>query len=147
MAGSVGVLAVGGALTILLGKVLGLDIGLAAGIYAGTLTTTPALAAATAAAGGDGAPGVGYSLGYPVGVIMAIILVSMIVSRKWEGRNDAPSLAGQSLFATTALVENPMSIRDVPGWKEQKFKISYLQREKIHVFLCLAKNCRQVTRS
>ncbi|XCB29877.1 TrkA C-terminal domain-containing protein [Arcanobacterium hippocoleae] len=131
MIGSVFVLAVGAVIAIIFGKMLGLNMGLTAGIYSGALTTTPALAAATAAAGGDGAPGVGYSLGYPVGVIVAIILVSMIVSRKWTGKNDTPSLSGQTLFATTALVANPMSVREVPGWKEQKFKISYLQRGEI----------------
>ena len=128
MVGAVFVLTLGAVLTVIIGNLLGLKMSLAAGVYAGTLTATPALAAATAAAGGDGNPGVGYSLGYPIGVIMAILLVSMIVSRKWEGKNDVPSLAGQSLFATTALVHHPMSIREVPGWKEQRFKISYLQR-------------------
>lgn len=125
------ILTIGAVVALLSGRMMGLEANLIAGIFAGSLTATPALAAATAAAGGDGTPGVGYSLGYPVGVIIAIILVSLIVSRKWSEKNDSPSLMGQSLFATTVFVENPMSVRDVPGWKEQKFKISYLQRGEV----------------
>lgn len=117
-----------GAVSLGVGKILGLKADLTAGVYAGSLTTTPALAAATDAARGSGGPGVGYSLGYPVGVIAAILLVSAIVSRSWKGANDVPSLAGRSLYAGTAKVAKNMFVRDVPGWKEQNFRISYLKR-------------------
>ncbi len=124
---SVGILGLGAGVAFSLGKVLGLESALTAGIYAGALTTTPALAAATSASG-SGLPSVGYSLGYPVGVIMAIVAVSLVVSRKWEALNDEPSLAAQTLFATTVRVLNPMSVRALPGWTKQKIKVSYLLR-------------------
>ncbi|MDD7384812.1 MAG: TrkA C-terminal domain-containing protein [Actinomycetaceae bacterium] len=129
MFASMGVLVIGGITAIIAGRLLGTSGGISAGVYAGTLTTTPALAAATAATHGSGDPGVGYSLGYPVGVTVAIVLVSVVVSRRWPGNRDVPSLAGQSLSALTVIVSRTMPVREVPGWQQQKFKISYLQRE------------------
>ncbi|MFC5370348.1 aspartate:alanine exchanger family transporter [Arcanobacterium bovis] len=130
MLGLVFTLVIGAIATIVGGKLLGLAPDMAVGVFAGALTTTPALAAATQATH-SGVPGVGYSLGYPVGVIVAIIAVSMVVSRRWEGKNDVESFAGKSLFAGTALVKEGMSIRSVPGWKEQKIRVSYLERADV----------------
>ncbi|MDY5585669.1 MAG: TrkA C-terminal domain-containing protein [Arcanobacterium sp.] len=127
LSGGVAVLCAAALVAIYGGRILGFESDLTAGIFAGALTTTPALAAASSAAGTQ-QPGVGYSIGYPVGVILAIIAVSIIVGRKWDERNDVSSLAEQELFAATAIVEKAISIREVPGWSQQKFKVSYLRR-------------------
>ncbi|MBM7825184.1 putative transport protein [Arcanobacterium pluranimalium] len=127
MFGLVFALVVGAVATIFGGKLLGVAPDMAVGVFAGSLTTTPALAAATQATGSS-VPGVGYSLGYPVGVVVAIIAVSMVVSRRWPAKNDVESFAGKSLFAGTALVRESVSVRSVPGWKEQRIRISYLER-------------------
>ncbi|WP_124053909.1 aspartate:alanine exchanger family transporter [Arcanobacterium ihumii] len=135
MLGLIIALVFGAGATILGGRMLGVAPDLAVGVFAGSLTTTPALAAATQATD-SGVPGVGYSLGYPVGVVIAIIAISMVVSRRWEGKNDVESFAGKSLFAGTALVSEAMSVRSVPGWKEQKIRISYLERgENTRIFV------------
>ncbi|MGV9182424.1 aspartate:alanine exchanger family transporter [Arcanobacterium canis] len=125
---SVLVLGVGGAVVVFLGNILGLSRDLGIGIFAGAMTTTPALAAATDAATNKDAPGVGYALGYPMGVIVAIILVSIVVGRKWGEKNDIPSRSGDHLSAVTAIVHRPMPVREVPGWKEQQVRLSYLRR-------------------
>ena len=127
MLASVGAIVLGAVATILTGPLFGLSSELSVGIFAGSLTNTPALAAATAVTG-TAEPGVGYSLGYPVGVFMGIVFVSMIVSRTWPETNDTPSHAGQSLTAATAVIEREIPLRDVPGWREQDIRVSYLYR-------------------
>lgn len=118
----VAVLAVAG------GKLLGLNPALIAGSYAGTLTSTPALAAASAATGGSPDAPVGYALGYPVGVVVAIIAAALVVSRTWPEGKDTPSLAGAGITATTAHVEQPLAVTEVPGWRDQLIRMSYLLR-------------------
>ncbi|MDY6143226.1 MAG: TrkA C-terminal domain-containing protein [Arcanobacterium sp.] len=108
-------------------RIVGLPIDMAAGVFAGAMTTTPALAAASTITGTD-VPAVGYSLGYPAGVIVGIILVAMIVSRAWSGKHDSASLSGQSLKAVTAVSHSHLAVRAVPGWQDQRIKMSYLQR-------------------
>lgn len=105
---------------------LGLSPDIASGIFAGAMTTTPALAAAAQITGSN-VPAVGYSLGYPMGVIIGIIAVAMVVSRAWPGKHDSASLAGQSLQAVTAVADQELAVRAVPGWLEQKVKMSYLR--------------------
>lgn len=123
----VGVLVVAAGTALAAGGLLGLDIGLIAGAFAGALTSTPALAAAAQATGSPDAA-VGYSLGYPVGVVLAIIAVALVVGRGWPGRRDTPSLAGAGIQAVTTVVERSSMLSQVPGWTEQKIKMSYLHR-------------------
>lgn len=124
--GSVVLLLIGG-LAVLIGRAMGLSMAMIAGAYSGTLTSTPALAAAAAATGSPDAP-VGYSLSYPVGVVVAIIGASLLVTRKWPGRRDSPSLAGAGIIAVTTRVDQPMEITAVPGWTGQAIRMSYLTR-------------------
>lgn len=127
MGGAIVILAVVAVGSAFIARLIGVDGAVAAGVYAGSLTSTPALSTATEAAGSD-SPAVGYALGYPVGVLVAIIGVSLIAKRLWAGTNDTASYAGVSLFACTAVVEHPMAIRDVPGFREQEVRLSYLKR-------------------
>lgn len=127
MLASVVAILVGAIATIVAAPLLGLSSELSVGIFAGAMTNTPALAAANAVTG-LAEPGVGYSLGYPMGVFVGIILVSLIVSRRWTGPNDTPSVAGQSLTATTAVIEHNISLRDIPGYLDQAIRVSYLLR-------------------
>ncbi|MCI5826490.1 MAG: transporter [Arcanobacterium sp.] len=121
-----------GALVLAAGVALGgaqllhLPIDLISGIYSGSLTTTPALAAASAITGSS-APAVGYSLGYPAGVVVGIIIVAMIVNRAWPGKRDTPSLSGQQLKAVTAFATHDVNMRNVPGWLDQRIKMSYVR--------------------
>lgn len=127
MIGAVVILVVVAIVVALVGDLLGVDIAIVSGVYSGSLTSTPPLATATDLAGNE-LPGVGYALGYPVGVLFAIIGVSLVAHRPWAAKNDSASHAGEKLFATTCVVENPMSVREVPGWADQKVRMSYLQR-------------------
>lgn len=114
--------------TLVLGQVLGLARDLSLGLFTGALTAAPALDAA-ARLTGTGGPSVGYSFGYPIGVIVGIVLVSSIVTRSWPGRKDTPALAGTSLSSTTVHVQRSVNLRDVPQWREQQVRFSYLRRE------------------
>ncbi|MCI6583497.1 MAG: TrkA C-terminal domain-containing protein [Mobiluncus porci] len=114
------------AVTIVGGAFLGLKTQLSVGVFAGSLTTTPALAAATDITGNN-TPAVGYSLGYPAGVVVGLIMVALFVSRQWPGKNDTPALSGQSLRAVTAVADKDINVREVPGWQEQKIRMSYLR--------------------
>lgn len=127
MLGTVLAVIVGAIATIGLAPLFGLSSELSVGLFAGALTSTPALAAANTALG-SAEPGVGYSLGYPMGVFFGIIIVSMVVSRRWPGGNDTPSVAGQSIVANTAVVERDVSLRAVPGYLEQNILVSYFMR-------------------
>ncbi|WP_216388256.1 aspartate:alanine exchanger family transporter [Arcanobacterium phocae] len=127
MIASIGVLLVGAAVTVAGGILLGFDSDFSVGIFAGATTNTPALAAASAATGTE-APAVGYSLAYPMGVIFGIVFVALIVGRNWTGKNDTESLAGKHLSAVTANVEQKLEIRRVPGWQEERIRMSYLRR-------------------
>lgn len=122
-----GVIVVVAVLAVLVGLALGLDAGLIAGTLAGALTSTPALAAATAATG-SGEAGVGYSMGYPVGVVLSILAVSVVVRRKWPARRDEASADGEAIVAQSVEVDRPTPLREVPGWREQAIKMSYLIR-------------------
>lgn len=125
-----GVLVLGVAALVagLSGRVLGLDSPSIAGAFAGALTSTPALAAASRAAGGDPQVAVGYALAYPVGVVLSIIVVAMGIGRSWPGRRDTASLAGAGIDSMSVIVERPMAIDEVPGWRGQQIKLSYLRR-------------------
>lgn len=113
-------------LAVVGGRLLGLDIEMSSGVFAGSLTTTPALAAASSLTGTN-TPAVGYSLGYPVGVVIGIIMVALFVNRKWPEKHDTPSLSSQKLSAVTAVVTKTIGVRDIPGWKDQHVKLSYLR--------------------
>lgn len=119
------VLAAGAAVGI--GKLLGLNGDILTGIFAGSLTATPALAAATDATG-SGEPSVGYALGYPLGVIMSILLISMVVSKKWPEKNETDSKFIKDVYATSVHVDTTIPVRDVPGYRDETVKMSYLKR-------------------
>lgn len=100
------------------GHLLGLDAALWAGTFAGALTATPALAAA-----------IGYSLGYPVGVVMSILVVAAVMRRSWPSPKDPE--AGDPITAVTIKVDNGAMMREVPGWRSQQVRFSYLQRGEV----------------
>ncbi|WP_243758630.1 aspartate:alanine exchanger family transporter [Actinotalea soli] len=124
----VAVLLVVAATTAMLGNVLGLGGPLQAGAFTGALTSTPALAAAQTAADSS-EPAVGYSLAYPVGVTVAILVVAATVRRRWPAGKDPEPAAGVGLDAATAEVERPTALDEVPGYREQKVRMSYLARD------------------
>ena len=128
MLGAVFALILSIGLTALGAFALDLPIDLGVGIFAGATTTTPALAAASQITG-SATPAVGYSLAYPVGVVTGIVAVALIVARKWPGKHDTASLAGQALVAVTAVAEQEIALREVPGWIEQQVKMSYLRSQ------------------
>ncbi|QJC22056.1 aspartate:alanine exchanger family transporter [Arcanobacterium buesumense] len=127
MIASIGVLILGAVTTIVGGMILGFTSDFSVGIFAGATTNTPALAAASAATGNE-IPAVGYSLAYPMGVIFGIIFVSLVVGRQWPGKSDTQSLAGKHLSAVTANVDKKLEIRRIPGWQEERIRMSYLRR-------------------
>lgn len=114
--------------TVAGGLLLGLNPVAVAGAWAGALTSTPALAAAASAAGGDPQAAVGYSLAYPVGVISAIVVVALGIGRQWPGRRDTASLAGAGIGSLSVVVDKAMPIDELPGWADQRIKLSYLRR-------------------
>ncbi|MCF2705882.1 transporter [Arcanobacterium haemolyticum] len=121
---------VGAVVTILMAHLLDVPKALATGLYTGALTAAPALDTATRIAGSE-EPSVGYAFGYPIGVIVGILLVSSIVGRTWRGEKDTPSLAGQGLTAISVEVNRHVNLRDIPEWRTQKIRVSYLQRGDI----------------
>lgn len=110
------------------GRLLGLEKGLTTGLYTGALTAAPALDAATRVSG-DPQAAVGYAFGYPIGVIVGIVVVTMTVTRRWVGKKDTPSLAGVGLDSMTIRVRHTIPLRDIPAYREQRVRMSYLRRE------------------
>ena len=127
LAGVITLIVVGLALAVG-APLLGIDLASAAGAFAGSLTSTAALAAGTAASGGNAAVAVGYALAYPVGVILAILVVFAGIGRQWPEKRDTPSLAGAGISAVSVTVDRDMAVDDVPGWRDQKIKMSYVRR-------------------
>ncbi len=121
---------VGAVATLFLARVLDVPKALATGLYTGALTAAPALDAASRIAGTE-EPSVGYAFGYPIGVVVGIVAVSMVVSRKWRGANDAPSLAGLGLTSVSVRVRERINLRDIPEWKAQDIRVSYLHRGSV----------------
>ncbi|MFP7696593.1 aspartate:alanine exchanger family transporter [Trueperella sp. LYQ143] len=127
MCGAAVAIGVGVLATIALGRMVAMPVELQAGLYAGASTTTAALATAYQATGSM-LPGVSYALSYPIGVVVGIIAVALVISRTWPERREIPSRQGQRLIARTVVVEADMALRDVPGWREQDIRASYLRR-------------------
>lgn len=127
MAIGVAATGIGAVITVALGAALGVSSALQGGAFAGALTSTPTLAAATAAAESR-EPAVGYSLGYPIGVVVAIIVVALIVGKKWPSRRDPTPQASQGLVAASVEVLGYAALHDIPGFKSQNLRISYLLR-------------------
>ncbi|PVU82854.1 transporter [Cellulomonas sp. WB94] len=127
MAVGIGALALAGGTAAAIGGAFGLTGPLSAGAFTGALTSTPALAAATAAAGTQ-EPAVGYSLAYPVGVTVAILVVALTVNRRWPASRDPSPAAGVGLDATSAEVQRPTLLSEVPGFAAQDVRLSYLER-------------------
>jgi putative transport protein len=77
------VLAGGGALAIVVGRLLGINAALTAGLFAGSVTNTPALAGAveylelTAGSAAAAEPTVAYSLAYPFGILGVIVAITV----------------------------------------------------------------------
>ncbi|MDO5721424.1 MAG: TrkA C-terminal domain-containing protein [Actinomycetaceae bacterium] len=118
----------GAGLAVVLGRVLSLPAELTTGVYTGALTAAPALDSALRISGNT-LPGAGYAVGYPFGVVLGIIVVSWVVSRPWPGGRDSASMAGSSLVARTVRVHKRANVRDVPAWRDQRVRASYLRRE------------------
>ncbi|WP_448070499.1 aspartate-alanine antiporter-like transporter [Georgenia yuyongxinii] len=127
MGGAVVVLALVALLAIVAGSLAGLSPALASGAFAGAQTSTPALAAATALTGTD-EPAVGYSLAYPVGVTVTILVVAVVLSRPWRARRDPDPVAGVGLVDISVEVERPVRMRDIPGFADDRVRLSYLAR-------------------
>ncbi len=127
MAIGVAATGIGAVITVALGAALGVSSALQGGAFAGALTSTPTLAAATAAAESQ-EPAVGYSLGYPIGVLVAIIVVAIIIDRTWRSPRDPAPEASQGLEAASVEVTKHASLHDVPGFKTQNLRMSYLMR-------------------
>src|SRR5690625_803750 len=127
MAIGVAATGIGAVSTVALGAALGVSSALQGGAFAGALTSTPTLAAATAAAESQ-EPAVGYSLGYPIGVLVAIIVVAIIIDRTWRSPRDPAPEASQGLEAASVEVTKHASLHDVPGFKTQNLRMSYLMR-------------------
>ena len=119
---------IGAVITVAIGAVLNLNTALQGGTFAGALTSTPTLAAATAAAESQ-EPAVGYSLGYPIGVLVAIVVVALIIDRDWPSRKDPAPQASQGLVAASVEVTKHAALHDVPGFKSQNLRMSYLMRD------------------
>lgn len=117
----------GASATVLIAKALSIPKDLSTGLFTGALTAAPALDAASRVAGTD-TPSIGYSFSYPIGVVVGILAVSIIAGRSWKAEKDSPSLAGLGLSAVTVRVKKEINLRDIPEWKAQRVRISYLQR-------------------
>lgn len=128
MVSAVVVLAFATGVMLVVGRVMGLNSALQGGAFAGSMTSTPALAAATGKAASN-EPAVGYALTYPVGVVITIVAVSIILNRTWRSPKDPPLLAGQPLVDLTVVVEHPVPMEDVPGFREHLIRFSYLCRD------------------
>lgn len=111
-----------------LAPLLGLSPAHLAGSYAGVLTS-PAIDAAISATGGSGDTLVGYALAYPTGVVLGMVLVALVVNRRWPGTRDVASMAEAGIVAHTVHVTRRTALEDVPGWKSQAVKFSYLERD------------------
>lgn len=111
-----------------LGSLLGLSPGHVAGAYAGVLTS-PAIDAAITATHGSGDTLVGYALAYPTGVVLGMIMVALVVERRWPGTRDIRSMAEAGIVAVTAHVKREAELWDVPGFRDQTVKFSYLERD------------------
>lgn len=118
---------VGAGLAVVGGRIFELEKSLTLGVFTGALTAAPALDAATRVTG-DPQAAVGYALGYPVGVIVGVVIVSITVTRSWAGAKDTPSMAGLGLDAVTVRVREDINTRQVPGWRQQRLRMSYLRR-------------------
>ena len=127
LAGVVGLGAMAGA-GVLLARPAGLSPEHVAGLYAGVLTS-PAIDAALAATGGAEETLVGYALAYPTGVVVGMIAVAWLVGRHWPGTGDTPSMAEEGLVATSVRVEREVTLAEIPGWTQQRVKLSYLERD------------------
>lgn len=111
-----------------LGKVLGLPAALTTGLFTGSLTAAPALDAATRLTGSEDAA-VGYSFGYPFGVLVGIIFVTITAAANWKNTSaDSQSLSAQGIHAVTVQVERSFLPRELPLWRQQKVRFSYVLR-------------------
>ena len=128
MVSAVVVLALATGLMLVVGGMMRLDSAIRGGAFAGSLTSTPALAAATGKAASN-EPAVGYALTYPFGVVLTIVAISVILNRDWRSPRDPPLLAGQALIDLTIVIEHPVPMQDVPGFRQHLIRFSYLCRD------------------
>ncbi len=121
---------IGAVATYIMAHLLALPKAFAMGLFTGALTAAPALDTATRLTHSED-PSVGYAFGYPIGVIVGILVVSAIVGRPWRGQKDTPSLVGLGLTSISVHVTRNINMRDIPQWREQKIRVSYLERGEI----------------
>ncbi|WP_420175978.1 aspartate:alanine exchanger family transporter [Luteococcus sp. OSA5] len=127
LAGVVGLAAMAGSASAL-GHLLGLTPAHVAGLYAGVLTS-PAIDAAITATDGSGDTLVGYALAYPTGVVLGMVVVALVVGRRWPGTRDNRSLAEAGIVARTVHVKRDVLLDEIPGYRNQAVKFSYLERD------------------
>lgn len=110
MAATFAVLAGGGVVACVLGKIAGMDAATIGGTFAGAITNTPALAAAGAASGDEQSATVAYSIAYLFGVFGMLIVATLALN---YGKNDKDRPA--SLVSRTVRVERDdrPSVRDI----------------------------------
>ena len=111
---TVGVLCLGAATAVGVGKLLELSPATVAGAFAGAVTNTPALAAARDAAGDQATPTVGYAVTYLFGVI-GMLAVAMLVLRSARADTDAPP----------ALVSRNVRIEEATGQSVRELEELY----------------------
>ncbi len=119
--------AIGAVVTGVLAAAFGIEAPLGAGLFTGALTAAPALDTATQLTG-SGQAAVGYAFAYPLGALVGVVVVSVIAGRPWGGKKDSPSLAGRGLHAVTIRVAKDLQPRDLPAWREQLIRLSYIER-------------------
>jgi len=139
---AVGVVAMGGAMTVAMAKWGGIPLGAAVGVLAGATTNTPSLGAAqealkslTAITPDDLAlPGLGYAVAYPFGILG--IILSMLVLRvvfPKDPTTTAVSTKPRKLGSMNLVVQNPnldgLRIDQIPGFARLGVVISRHRHE------------------
>lgn len=124
MAATFAVLAGGGVVACLLGKIAGMDAATIGGTFAGAITNTPALAAAGAASGDEQSATVAYSIAYLFGVFGMLIVATLALN---YGKNDKDRPA--SLVSRTVRVERDdrPSVRDIRAHVGENVRFSRLR--------------------
>ncbi len=144
---AVGIVATGGILVCILGKLLGLDPGAIPGLFSGATTNTPSLGAVQQAMASlpdiesaqQALSPVAYSAVYPIG-ILGIILSILTLKRVWridpvaEAKRMATERNGRAkpLQRLNVTVENAnldgLKLKDLPGVAELQVNISRIMR-------------------
>lgn len=124
MAATFAVLAGGGVVACVLGKIAGMDAATIGGTFAGAITNTPALAAAGAASGDDQSATVAYSIAYLFGVFGMLIVATLALN---YGKNDKDRPV--ALVSRTVRIERDdmPSVRDIRAHVDGNVRFSRLR--------------------